>query len=121
LQSHHQHDSYTPLHKPKAYALIAVASVLTVTEVTQMPGLDPYFGPAFRDQPILAVDKVCFVGDPVVAVAAKDRRTAEDALQLVEVDYEPLPAILDLLEAVKPESPLGHEQHRPAKAFADPA
>ena len=55
----------------------------------------------------------------MVAVAAVDRRTAEDALQLVEVDYEPLPAVHDVLEAVKPGSPLVHEQHRPAKAFAD--
>ncbi|MEO6163705.1 MAG: molybdopterin cofactor-binding domain-containing protein, partial [Candidatus Binatia bacterium] len=54
-----------------------------------------------------------------VAVAAVDRRTAEDALQLVEVDYEPLPAVLDVLAAAVPDSPLVHETHRPAKAFAD--
>jgi CO/xanthine dehydrogenase Mo-binding subunit len=40
-------------------------------------------------------------------------------LQWVEVDYEPLPAVDDVLEAVKPDAPLVHEQHRPAKAFAD--
>jgi len=119
LRSPYAHARIRRIEKSKAEALNSVAIVLTGAEVAQMPGVDPYFGPAFRDQPILAVDKVCFVGDPVIAVAAKDRRTAEDALQLVEVDYEPLPAILDLLEAVKPESPLVHEQHRPAKAFAD--
>ena len=119
LRSPYAHARVTRIEKSKAEALNGVAVVLTGAEVAKMPGVDPYFGPAFRDQPILAVDKVCFVGDPVIAVAAKDRRTAEDALQLVEVDYEPLPAILDLLEAVKPESPLVHEQHRPAKAFAD--
>src|SRR4029077_10453362 len=48
-------------------------------------------------------------------------RIAEDALQLVEVEYEPLPAVFNVLEAVKPDSPLGHEQHRPAKALADTA
>ena len=79
-----------------------MAVVLTGAEIAKMPGVDPHFGPAFRDQPILAVEKVCYVGDPVVAVAAQDRRTAEDALELVEVDYEPLPAVLDVLEAVKP-------------------
>ena len=88
-------------------------------EIVKMPSVDPHFGPAFRDQPILAVERVCYAGDPVVAVAAVDRRTAEDALQLVEVDYEALPAVHDVLEAVKPDSPLVHEQHRPAKAFAD--
>src|SRR5437899_667422 len=119
LRRPYAHARIRRIEKSKAEALNGVAVVLTGAEVAQMPGVDPYFGPAFRDQPILAVDKVCCVGDPVVAVAAKDRRTAEDALQLVEVDYETLPAILDLLEAVKPESPLVHEQHRPAKAFAD--
>jgi CO/xanthine dehydrogenase Mo-binding subunit len=119
LRSPYAHARITRIEKSKAEKLNGVAVVLTGADVAKMPGVDPYYGPAFRDQPILAVDKVCFVGDPVVAVAAVDRRTAEDALQLVEVDYEPLPAVLDVLEAVKPESPLVHEVHRPAKAFAD--
>jgi CO/xanthine dehydrogenase Mo-binding subunit len=119
LRSPYAHARITRIEKSRAEALDGVAIVLTGAEIAKMPGVDPYFGPAFRDQPILAVDKVCFVGDPVIAVAAKDRRTAEDALQLIEVDYEPLPPILDVLEAVKPDSPLVHEQHRPAKAFAD--
>jgi CO/xanthine dehydrogenase Mo-binding subunit len=119
LRSPYAHAHIKRIEKAKAEAIDGVAVVLTGAEVAKLPGIDPYFGPAFRDQPILAVDKVCFVGDPVVAVAARDRRTAEDALQLIEVDYEPLPAVLDVLEAVKPESPLVHEQHRPAKAFAD--
>jgi CO/xanthine dehydrogenase Mo-binding subunit len=119
LRSPYAHARITRIEKSRAEKLNGVAVVLTGVEVAKMPGVDPYYGPAFRDQPILAVDKVCFVGDPVVAVAAVDRRTAEDALQLVEVDYEPLPVVLDVLEAVKPESPLVHEVHRPAKAFAD--
>jgi CO/xanthine dehydrogenase Mo-binding subunit len=119
LRSPYAHARITRIDKSKAEKLNGVAVVLTGAEIAKMPGVDPYYGPAFRDQPILAVDKVCFVGDPVVAVAAVDRRAAEDALQLVEVDYEPLPAVFDVLEAVKPESPLVHEVHRPAKAFAD--
>jgi CO/xanthine dehydrogenase Mo-binding subunit len=119
LRSPYAHARITRVDKSKAEALEGVALVLTGTDIAKMPGVDPYFGPAFRDQPILAVDKVCFIGDPVIAVAAKDRRTAEDALQLVEIDYEPLPAVLDVLAAVKPESPLVHDQHRPAQAFAD--
>ena len=119
LRSPYAHARITRIDKSRAEAMDGVAAVLTGAEIAKMPGVDPYFGPAFRDQPILAVDKVCFVGDPVVAVAAKDLRTAEDALQLVAVDYEPLPAVFDVLEAVKPASPLVHEQHRPAKTFAD--
>jgi CO/xanthine dehydrogenase Mo-binding subunit len=119
LRSPYAHARITRIDKSKAEKLNGVAVVLTGAEVAKMPGVDPHFGPAFRDQPILAVERVCFVGDPVVAVAAVDLRTAEDALQLVEVEYEPLPAVFDVFEAVKPESPLVHEQHRPAKAFAD--
>ena len=119
LRSPYAHARITRIEKSKAEALDGVALVLSGADIAKMPGVDPYFGPAFRDQPILAVDKVCFVGDPVIAVAARDRRRAEDALQLVEVDYEPLPAVLDVLEAVKPQSPLVHDRHRPAKAFAD--
>ncbi|HSF57045.1 MAG TPA: molybdopterin cofactor-binding domain-containing protein, partial [Candidatus Binatia bacterium] len=119
LRSPYGHARITRIDKSRAERLDGVAQVLTGAEIAKMPGVDPHFGPAFRDQPILAVDKVCYVGDPVVAVAAADRRAAEDALQLVEVDYEPLAAVFDVLEAVQPNSPLVHEQHRPAKAFAD--
>ena len=119
LHSPYAHARIKHIDKSKAEALSGVAVVLTGAEIARMPGVDSHFGPAFRDQPILAVEKVCFVGDPVVAVAATDRRTAEDALQTVEVEYEPLPAAFDVLEAAKPGSPLVHEQHRPAGAFAD--
>jgi CO/xanthine dehydrogenase Mo-binding subunit len=119
LRSPYAHARITRIDKSKAERLDGVVAVLTGAEIAKMPGVDPHFGPAFRDQPILAVEKVCYVGDPVVAVAAVDKRAAEDALQLVEVDYEPLPAVFDVLAAVQPESPLVHEQHRPAKAFAD--
>ena len=119
LRSPYPHARITRIDKSKAEAINGVAVVLTGAEIARMPGVDPHFGPAFRDQPILAVERVCYVGDSVVAVAAVDKRTAEDALTLVEVDYEPLPAVFDVLEAVKPGAPLVHEQHRPAKAFAD--
>src|SRR5262245_12036586 len=119
LRSPYAHARIERIDKSKAETLQGVAVVFTGAEIAKMPGIDPHFGPAFRDQPILAVEKACYAGDPVVAVAATDKRAAEDALQLVEVDYEPLPAVHDVLEAVKPDSPLVHEQHRPAKAFAD--
>lgn len=54
----------------------------------------------------LAVDKVRFVGEPVAAVAAVSRYVAEDALELIEVDYDPLPAIVDATKAAAPGSPL---------------
>jgi CO/xanthine dehydrogenase Mo-binding subunit len=119
LRSPYPHARIARIDKSKAEALSGVALVVTGAEIAKMPGIDPHFGPAFRDQPILAVEKVCHVGDPVVAVAAVDQRTAEDALQLIEIDYDPLPAVFNVLDAVTEKSALVHEVHRPAKAFAD--
>lgn len=119
LRSPYAHARIARIDKSRAEALGGVAVVLTGADIAKMPGIDPHFGPAFRDQPMLCVEKACYIGDPVVAVAAADPRTAEDALQLIEIDYEPLAAVHDVLDAVKPDSPLVHEQHRPAKAFAD--
>ena len=57
----------------------------------------------------LAVDKVKFHGEPVAAVVAKDAYVAEDAAELVEIDYEPLPAVVDAGAALGPDAPLVHE------------
>ena len=119
LRSPYPHARIAGIDKARAPALAGVAAVITGADVAAMPGVDPCFGPAFRDQPILAIDRVLHIGDPVVAVAALDRRLAEDALQLVDIDYEPLPPILDVLEAVKPEAPVLHPKLRPAGTFAD--
>ncbi|MGH7773383.1 MAG: xanthine dehydrogenase family protein molybdopterin-binding subunit [Candidatus Binatia bacterium] len=119
LRSPYPHARIKRIEKSRAEALDGVAAVVTGADIAAMPGVDPYFGPAFRDQPILAIDRVLHVGDPVVAVVAEDRRRAEDALQLIEVEYEPLPPVLDVLDAVKPNAPLIHEELRPARAFAD--
>jgi CO/xanthine dehydrogenase Mo-binding subunit len=64
LRSPYPHARITRIDKAKAEALEGVALVLTGPEIIEkLPGVDPYFGPAFRDQPILAVDKVCYIGD----------------------------------------------------------
>src|SRR5262249_40691186 len=79
---------------------------------------DPYYGPAFHDQPILAIDKVRYVGEPVAVVLAADPHVAEEAVQQIVADYEELPAIFDEVEAMT--SPVHvHEELRPAGTFAD--
>lgn len=119
LRSPYPHARITRIDKSRAQALVGVAAVLTGADIAAMPGIDPYYGPAFRDQPILAIDRVRHIGEPVVAVAAVNRRVAEDALQLVEVEYEALEPVLDVLAAVKPDSPILHPKLRPAGTFAD--
>src|ERR1700754_762865 len=79
---------------------------------------DPFYGPAFHDQPILAVDKVHYVGEPVAVVLADDMHAAEEAAQLVVVDYEELPAVFDEVEAAKNEV-IVHEALKPAGTFPD--
>src|SRR6266478_4953499 len=58
----------------------------------------------------LAQDKVRFFGDPVAVVIADDRYTARDARDLIEVDYEPLPAAIDLEKAMQPDAPVLYEE-----------
>ncbi len=81
--------------------------VLTPEDITE---LDMY-GCQIKDQTVIAVDRVRFVGDPVVAVAAATKREADEALDLIFVEYEPLPAVFDAVEAVSQEAPLVHERH----------
>lgn len=59
-------------------------------------------------QHALAVDRACWVGEPVVAVVATTRAAAEEAATLVEVDYDPLPAVTDTMTALDPDTPLIH-------------
>ncbi len=62
-------------------------------------------------RPPLAEDEVRFVGDPVVLIVADDRYQAEDAAELVEIDYEPLPAVVDYRRATDEGAPLVHQSH----------
>jgi CO/xanthine dehydrogenase Mo-binding subunit len=66
-------------------------------------------GKILRDLPVLCWDRVRYVGDRVAAVAADTKEAAEAALEVIEVDYEELPAVFDPIEAMKPESVLIHE------------
>lgn len=87
-----------------ARALPGVVAVITHSDV---PGLNAY-GIVFQDQPAFCHDVVRHAGDPVAAVAAVDAETAERALALIDVRYEPLPTVTDPLLALDPASPLVH-------------
>src|SRR2546426_6193625 len=100
-----------------ARALAGVHSVVTAAEVkTVVP--DPYYGPAFHDQPVLAVDKVRYVGEPVAVVLASDPHVAEEAVHLISAEYEELPAVYDEVEAMTSKA-IVHEALRPAGTFPD--
>src|SRR3989338_3142924 len=120
LRSPHPHARIRSLDTSKALSIHGVLAVLTRDDIIKDQGIDPYYGPVFKDQTIVAVEKVRHVGDPVAAVAALDLDAAEEALRLIEVDYEELPAVLDVHEALKKGAPLLHESIRlPESGFAD--
>ncbi|MBI4628696.1 MAG: xanthine dehydrogenase family protein molybdopterin-binding subunit [Candidatus Rokubacteria bacterium] len=100
----------------RARAHPGVHAVLTAADLTWC---EPFYGPALRDRPLLATDVVRYEGDPVVAVAAVDEATAVEALDLVEVDYEELPAVMTLEEALAPGAPLVHAGEPLAGHFSD--
>ncbi|MCK6482523.1 MAG: molybdopterin-dependent oxidoreductase [Phycisphaerae bacterium] len=92
----------------KAAKLEGVLAVITGADVPETPyGVSP----ARYDEHVLAKHKVRHAGDPVAAVAAIDERTAEAAIDLIEVEYEKLPALLDPFEAVAEGAPLIHDQY----------
>ncbi|MFI9600388.1 xanthine dehydrogenase family protein molybdopterin-binding subunit [Streptomyces sp. NPDC052043] len=72
------------------------------------------------DHPPVAVDEVRHAGDPVAVVVARDRYAAADALEAVEVDYEPLPPVLDLEEALAEDAPLVHAEKGTNRAYVWP-
>jgi 4-hydroxybenzoyl-CoA reductase alpha subunit len=92
----------------RAAALPGVLAVITGDDV---PDTRHGVSPARYDEYVLARDKVRHVGDPIAAVAAVDERTAEQALALIDLELEPLPAVLDALEAVAEGAPLVHERY----------
>jgi CO/xanthine dehydrogenase Mo-binding subunit len=120
LRSPHPHARVLRVDTARAERLPGVVAVLTRNELVDQQAIFPYFGPVIRDQPVVAIDKVRFVGDPVAAVAAVDADVAREALDLIEVEYAALPAVFDPEAALLPGAPVLHESFpRVASGFAD--
>src|SRR5688572_32168009 len=100
-----------------AQSLAGVYRVITAKEITQVIA-EPYYGPAFHDQPILAIDKVRYVGEPVAVVLASDPHVAEEAVHLITAEYEELPAVYGEVEAMTSKA-IVHDVLRPAGTFPD--
>ena len=120
LRSQVPHARIKSIDATNASKIPGVLAVLTRDDIVKDRGIDPYYGPVFKDQTIVAVEKVRHVGDPIAAVAARDPDAAEEALQAIEVEYEELPAVYDVNEAAKKGAPLVHETvQKPVRGFAD--
>jgi 4-hydroxybenzoyl-CoA reductase alpha subunit len=109
LRSPYPHAKILNIDTSKADKLIGVKAVVTGKDTPgRKQGIWRRF-PELCDEEILCREKVRYIGDPVAAVAAIDEDTAEEALDLIEVEYEPLPAVFDPLEAIKEEAPQIHD------------
>lgn len=109
LRSPVPHARIVHIDGTRAERLAGIVAVLTRGDFGSQTGYTGKYGRIFRDQSVVAFDKVRFVGDPVAAVAAVNEDVAEEALSLISVDYEELPAVFDEAEALKPGAPLVHD------------
>jgi carbon-monoxide dehydrogenase large subunit len=115
LRCPYAHAKILSIDTTEAARLPGVHAVLTGKDVAGM-----LVGRYMRDVPPLAEDKVRFVGERVAAVAADDPDIAEEALNLIEVQYEELPAVFDPMEAMDPASPVIHEGSPTYQSSAGP-
>lgn len=112
FRSSQPHARIVRLDVSRARALPGVVCVLTGADLpgaklsSDLPGQTGQRQRAGSDVPVLATERVRFVGDPIALVAAETLAVAEKALKLIEIEYEPLPAVFDPLEALKPGAPI---------------
>jgi CO/xanthine dehydrogenase Mo-binding subunit len=100
LRSPHAHARIVRIDTSKARALPGVRAVLTAADIPELKRKAPT-----RAHAVLAIDRVMFVGHPVAAVAADELAIAEEALDLIEVEYDVLPAAVDPLQSMQPGAP----------------
>ncbi|HEX2929824.1 MAG TPA: molybdopterin cofactor-binding domain-containing protein, partial [Candidatus Binatia bacterium] len=107
LRSPYAHARIVSIDTGAAEAMPGVVAVVTSKDFGD---ISPYAGRGkHKDHPIVAVERVIFAGQPVAAVAAIDRPTAEEALDKIHVEYEELPAVIDVDEAMADGAPLVHD------------
>ncbi|MFZ0044112.1 MAG: xanthine dehydrogenase family protein molybdopterin-binding subunit [Solirubrobacteraceae bacterium] len=112
LRSPYGHANIRSVDTSQAEAMPGVFATMTAAEMAQQ--CDPFFriapDPAARIEEYPLALKARYQGDAVAMVMAETRELARDAAELIEVDYEPLPAVVDAVEAADPRSPMLHEE-----------
>ena len=108
IPSPYAHAEILSIDTSKAEALAGVYAVITPDDIPDVPAYDP----SSRFHAFMARRFVVFAGQPVAAVAAKDLATAEAALDLIEVQYRPLPVVISPEQAIQPDCPLVVHDYR---------
>jgi CO/xanthine dehydrogenase Mo-binding subunit len=111
LRSLAPHGTIKNLEVSEAEKLPGVVAVLTAADFDE-PGKPNLLSGAFvKDQPVVARDRVRYIGEPVALVAAETEEIAEQALDWIVVDYEELPAVYDAVEAMEAGAPVLHDTY----------
>jgi CO/xanthine dehydrogenase Mo-binding subunit len=100
LRSPHAHARIKSIDTSKALALPGVRAILTAADIPTL-----HHGAKTRGHAIMAIDRAVFAGQPVAAVAADELAIADEALDLIEVEYEVLPAAIDPIKSMRPDAP----------------
>src|SRR5579864_5651109 len=106
LHSSHPHALIKKIDASRAEAMEGVVTIVTGPDAPNKYGILP----VGHDETALAVDKVRYIGDNVACVVAESEAVAEQALELIEVEYEPLPAYFDPEESMKAQSDFIHAE-----------
>jgi CO/xanthine dehydrogenase Mo-binding subunit len=114
LRSPYAHAKIVSIDASRAASQPGVFCVLTGKDLA---GINPYYGHAVKDHPLVAIDKVRYGGEPVAAVVAEDERTAFEALEFIDVKYEELRPVLGPKEGLEKDAPLLHERQFEAGAL----
>lgn len=109
LRSPYPHAKILKINTEKASKVVGIKAIVTGKDTLGIRMGNVEIGAEMADRCPLAIDKVRFIGDEVAAVAAVDEDIAEEALSLIEVEYEELPAVFDPEEAMAPGAPKVHE------------
>lgn len=113
IRSPHPHARIISIDTSKAEKLPGVRAIITAADTNQIKfGSNEYFFPHTIDQLALESEKVRYIGDEIGAIAAETEEIAEQALKLVDVQYEVLPGVFDIFEAMKPGAPQIHSHVR---------
>ena len=118
LRSPHPHANIKSIDTSAAEAMPGVVAVVTAADLPELTRKSAKIGEGgevnvvYLSANVMARDKVLYKGHPVAAVAALDPYVAEQALALIRVEYEPLPSVVWILDAMQPDAPLLHEELR---------
>jgi CO/xanthine dehydrogenase Mo-binding subunit len=117
LRSPHAHAWIRKIDSSRASSM---SGVVAIASGADLQGLDPFYGQFIRDQPLLAIDKVRYLGEPVAAIAAETEEIAWNALAEIVVDYEVLPPVATVAASLATDAPPIFEGEAHATTLVSP-